>query len=598
MTSTFQLEHYSNLFLGDWKTKNQESKNRLILSRIVSTDTETTGLDKYDASVQTTHVSYWTNAGKGKAFAVDNHEERNKVAKFGASLAVTKLLFNAKFDFVTLEKAGVILSGPVIDVLLIAQLLLPNEKKKKLKQLARKLLKYPYLEETRLKQWLKANKTKNFGLAPKHIIEPYALADAIQNLELFYFLAPGLDKHQLWSVLEREMMLMRDVVMPMEEYGAMIDLKEVDALKIKTAKVLKELKTKLVELTGKPDFNPNSSAQVAAAIYNGSVKPTRFSRKTGKPKVDMVAILQQPSEVGILIAQYRKIAKARTTYLKNFNKPILRVNFNQGGTRTGRFSSSGPNLQNIPRPSEDSLLGQMRKVFVARPGSKLLFIDYRQIEMRLAAHFSGEEHMLQAINDNIDLHDVTCKLIFNITPDHPDWIKLRYIAKTLNFAILYGTGAETFSFTVLKNTNGKMRISTYEAARYIGEYQSKHPKIMKMFGTVTNEVAKTGGVVNHYGRWMEVDPRKPYVGVNYKIQGTAADFMKMKMYPVASMLQGRRTKLFLTVHDELGFNLYKEDAKLVKPIVEVMQDNTTFSVPLTCSVSYGDNWHTKKELKL
>lgn len=597
MTSTFQLEHYANLFLGDWKTKNQESKKKLILSRIVSTDSETTGLEKYDPSVQTTHISYWTNAGKGKAFAVDNHDERNKVAKFCASTAVTKLLFNAKFDYTMLDKAGVSLTSPVVDVLLIAQLLLPDEKQKGLKQLVRKLLKDPYTEETRLKQWLKANKTKIYGHAPRHIIEPYALADARRTLELFYFLAPGLDKRQLWSVLEREMMLMRDVVMPMEEYGAMIDLKEVDALKIKTAKALKELKNKLVELTGKPDFNPNSAAQVAAAVYNGSVKPTRFSRKTGKPKTDVVALLQMPTEIGSLITQYRKITKARSTYLNNFDKPILRVNFNQGGTRTGRFSSSGPNLQNIPRPSEDSLLGQMRKVFVARPGSKLLFIDYRQIEMRLAAHFSGEEHMLEAINNDVDLHDVTCKLIFNVTPDSPNWTKLRYIAKTLNFAILYGTGAETFSFTVLKNTNGKMRISTYEAAKYIAEYQSKHPKIMKMFSTVTNEVAKTGGVINHYGRWMEVDPRKPYVGVNYKIQGTAADFMKMKMYPVASMLRGRRTKLFLTVHDELGFNLYKEDAKLVKPIVEVMQDNTTFSVPLTCSVSYGDNWHTKKELK-
>lgn len=581
------------------KQRSDESKARIVKASVVAADTETTGLDTHDSKVQVTHLSYWKDSGSGAAASIENHDERNKLAAIAADKGTTKLLFNAKFDLRMLSKVGIRMLGKVIDVMLMAQMLLPDEHSKGLKHLARKFLKDPYLEEIRLKQWLKLNKTKIYGHAPKHIIEPYALADAKRTLELFYYLAAGLDKHNQWHVLEREMILMRRVVMPMESYGAMLDLEEVDRLKIAIRKELKTVKTKLVELSGDPKFNPNSQNQVLSALAKeGVFRPTRFSNKTGRPKADVISLVEYPSELGSLVVRYRKISKASTTYLKNFDKKILRVNLNQGGARTGRFSSSGPNLQNIPRPKENSLLGQMRRCFIARPGDRLLFIDYEQIEMRLTAHFSGEEHMLDAINDGVDLHDVTCRVVFGLNKDSPDWELMRYLAKTLNFAVIYGTGAETFRTTVLKNTDGKIRISLSQASRYIGDWKEKHPMVMKMFDDVAIEVAKTGGITNYYGRYMPVDSRKSYVGVNYKVQGTAADFAKKKMLEVSFVLDGKETKLFLVVHDELIFNLVRNETSIVQTLVDTMEDRHTFKVPLTCSASIGKNWYDKKKLKL
>ena len=569
----------------------------MLREKVVAIDTETTGLDTYNPRVRLTHISYWSNKGKGRSFTVENHEQVEVVKKIAASDDYTKLFFNAKFDMRMLAKRGIEVRGPIIDVRLQANLLLPEERAKKLKHLARKFLKEPFLEAIKMKQWLKENKGKTIGDAPNHIVQPYNLADSRMTLELFYYFMSGIDKYHLWSVLEREMLLMRKVVMPMEDHGALLDLSEVDKLKVEVRKAMASIKSRMTELTSNPKFNPNSGDQVAKAIFNGSVMPTRFTKK-GKPKTDVVALLETPSELSGLVCEYRKLSKAGSTYLKHFDRSILRVDFNPGGAKTGRFSSSGPNLQNIPRPKEDSLLGQMRKVFIARPGHTIFFCDYSQIEMRLAAHFSGEDHMLQAINDGVDLHDVACRVVFNLKPDSPDWDFMRSITKNLNFAVLYGTGAETFRTTMLKNTNGKFRIKRWDAQRYLDQWKEKHPKVMKLFDNVAIEVAKSGGIMNGYGRFIPVDSSASYVGVNYKIQGTAADFMKMKMMLVAKVLRNHETKLFMTIHDELVFDMPRHEAKLGREIVQLMEDRTTYSVPLTCGVRYGPNWYNKKKLVL
>lgn len=587
---------FLSLFEPASKQRSRESKDRLLRLNVAAIDTETTGLDTYSPRVRLTHVSYWTNKGRGRSYPVD-HEELSRVKRIAESPDWTKLFFNAKFDMRMLAKRGIIVRGPIIDVRLQANLLLPEERAKKLKHLARKFLKEPFLEAIKMKQWLKENKGKTIGDAPDHIVQPYNLADSRMTLELFYFFMHGIDKYNLWAVIEREMLLMRKVVMPMEDHGAMLDLPEVDKMRVKVRTATASLKTKLLEMTGNPKFNPNSHDQVAKAVYNGTVMPTHFT-KTGKPQVNVVALLDSPSEIGSLVVEYRKLSKAGSTYLKNFDRKILHVDFNPGGAKTGRFSSSGPNLQNIPRPKEDNLLGQMRRLFVARPGNTMFFCDYSQIEMRLAAHFSGETHMLEAINAGVDLHDTTCKVVFNLNPNSPDWEIMRYLAKTFNFSILYGAGANQVRETILKQTNGKIRFTQWEVSRRLDTWKEKHPAIMRMFDNVAVEIAKFGGVMNNYGRFIPADSSKSYVGVNYKIQGTAADFMKMKMMQVAMFLKQKETRLFLTIHDELVFDMPRHEAKLARDIVRLMEDHTTYSVPLTCGVAYGPNWFNKKKLTL
>lgn len=562
----------------------------------VAIDTETTGLDVHSAKVQTTHMSYWTSTGNGTAFPVTDERKYTALRKLAKRKKQIVAMFNAKFDMRMLAKAGVRARGIVLDVLLMAQMMLPEEKKKNLKHLSRKFLNDPYIEEIKLKQWLRINREKIYGKAPAHIILPYALADARRTLELFYYLSAAFDKYHMWHVLEREMLLMRRVVMPMENVGIGIDLDEVARLKNGVKGELKTLKDKLVKLTGNPTFNPNSGAQVAKAIYGKGSPPTRFSRKTGKPKTDIIALLESTSKAAPYIIRYRKIAKAQTTYLKKFTQPVLHTTLNQNGASTGRFSSSDPNLQNIPRPDEDTFLGQLRKVVVARPGYFLLFVDFSQIEMRWAAHYSGQQHMIDAINAGEDLHDRTCIHTFAKKPTDSDWDTFRYLSKTFNFSVLYGAGPAKIAETILKNTDGKRRFSPHQISSYLSTYKSRHDKIMLLFSDVATEVARTGGVRNYYGRFVQVDPNKTYAGVNYKIQGSAADFLKFKMFAVANYIRNTGIRLLLQVHDELIFEVPRDQKKRVRGIVDLMEDRTLLKVPLTCSASYGMNWFDKKKV--
>lgn len=574
------------------------SKKALVRKKIVAIDTETTGLKAHLKTTQTTHISYWTNQGKGHAFPVEDYEQEYKVKELAEDPTVTKVFFNAKYDIRMLSKRGIKVKGPFICLLITARMLLPEEKRINLKHLVRKFLKDPFLEEIRLKQWLKQNGVTAFHLAPPHILIPYSLADAKRTMELFYFFSGGLDKHNLWAVLHRESLLMRATVIPMEDEGIPLDLAEVGRLKIKAREAMQKHKATLCYMTGDPKFNPNSQKQVLAALVKeGIFRPTDYSIKTGKPKADVVSLLEYPSPLGQEIVVFRKISKAVSTYLNKFDQPVLHVSFNQGGTKTGRFSSSGPNLQNIPRPKEDSLLGQMRRCFVAPKGHYLVFIDYNQIELRLAAHFSQEPHMLKAILAGQDLHDKTCMLLYGINPEDPQWDLLRYLSKTQNFSMLYGTGAKKYRAIVLKQTDGKIRLTLQEATKQVTTWKTKHTYIMRLFDKIGIEVAKTGGITTHYGRFIPVDPRKSYVGVNYRIQGTAADFLKLKMLQLVELLRNTGIKLLLQVHDELVFKVPKSQKHVIKDIVSLMEDHTTFSVPLTCSVAYGKNWYDKHKIK-
>ena len=221
-------------------------------------------------------------------------------------------------------------------------------------------------------------------------------------------------------------------------------------------------------------------------------------------------------------------------------------------------------------------------------------MDYEQIELRLTAHFGNEEQMIEDIHEGKDLHSETCKRIFEIDESAPDWKSKRYLAKTLNFSIVYGTGAAKFAETVLKSTGGKMRISEQEARSYISSWKSAHLGVMELFNKVAHEVALTGGVRNYYGRFVPVDPGKPYVGVNYLIQGTAADLMKDRLLKCWRFLKDKDTDLLMTIHDELVFEVPGHEKEIIWQLKEIMEEPDEFKVPLTCSVEVGKTWGSKK----
>lgn len=571
--------------------------------KTVAIDTETTGLDRWSPRTQVTRVSWWDFNGHGGILdpSVDSHATREEAVGYASSPAWTKLFFNAAFDIPMLEKIGIEVKGPVVDVMFMAKMAFPDERVHNLKHFARRFLGYTYEEHDRVKKWARQNKGKTIGQAPAYILEPYALLDAKATLELFYFLKPLIKEHGNIETLRREMKLLRQVTLPMEETGVRIDRDEALSLGRHMQGKVSSLVASMREELGDPEFNPNSHQQAVRAVYDGTVEPTTYT-KSGAPAVNELALLKSPSEIGNKIVQFRKIAKAKNTYIKNIlsqadDEDVLRVNFNQMGARTGRFSSSNPNLQNIPRPSEH-YLGRIRNLFRCRPGCRLLFIDYEQIEIRLAAHYSEEEHLLHSIRHGLDLHSQACKNILGRQEDDPEWSIFRYLAKKLNFSMLYGVGAKKFADSILLDTEGRINLSLYEASNTIQQFKEGHPGIMRLFDRTASEVSATKGIRNHYGRYLPVDIRKPYIAVNYLIQSTAADLLKRAMLELMPKLRRWGVRLLMQIHDELVFEIEPRHREHVPEIVATMEERERFSVPISCSVEWGSRWGQKRPVPL
>lgn len=572
---------------------------------VIAVDTETWGditkTSVYDPTIRMSHISFYDENGWGNVFDVKIKEHEEKIRMFGehflANPKVTKLFWHAPFDIPVLQKYGLEVKGPVFDVKILAQIIKPLEVAHGLKFFSQKFLDVSYTEQGDLKKAMRKNNWE-YGDVPLRMMYSYALLDAKCTMMLYHFLKAGLDKHDMWPVFLREMDLLR-VILSMESRGVQIDRDECE-MQIKVAdSKLRELKTDIRRFTHS-SFNPNSSAQVIEAIYDDDHKPTRFTKR-GNPSVDSLALLQCGTDLSRAIGSYRSVCKARDTYLGNVLSRIdsgglLHAGFNQTAARTGRFSVSGPSLQNIPRAGP-GVLGGMRRIFVGRPQRRLVCIDYNQLELRLTAHFANEESMIAAINRGEDLHSLACKQTFNIDEDHPEWKVRRYLAKNMNFAVNYGAGPEKYCESILKDTGGKVVITPEVAKEYINAWKKSHPGVLAWSNQLISEAALTGGIRNYYGRFLPLAPGESYKVVNYFIQSTAADLLKERMLLCWKSLRGKETDLILTIHDELIFDMPSAEKALISELKKIMEELHEFKVPLTCSIEMGKSWGTKKKYK-
>jgi DNA polymerase-1 len=530
----------------------------------------------------------------------------NYIKKVLADPTICKLFYNAKFDVPMLMKEGYKIRGPVWCLLIMAQMVLPEEHQHGLKHIARKISKVKYEEVDRLKAWMGKGKNKRpMWEAPAHILGPYALRDAKETFDLWPPLYEGLKDWGMVSLYKREMKVMR-VVSKMEKRGLLVDRERTTGLLKKCDKELKSLKIRLCELTEDWKFNPNSPIQVAKQVYSKGVYCSRYTDK-GQPSTNRVSLLELNTELARGVARYRELSKSGGTYLRNLIKGmdeqgIFRAAFNQAVAITGRFSSSGYggqkfNLQNIPRPNDrKGVLGRIRECIISRPGYRLFFFDMDQIEMRLNAHFTEDERMIATILKGGDLHDLTCRRMFKLKKSSKKWKVMRYLAKTLNFLVIYGGRERRLQETIYDQTEGELSIPLEDCADHVQAYWEAHPDLQTLFDTIAEEVARTGGVTNPYNRFSPVQASKSYVGVNYLIQGTAADYLKKAMLKCDAILKGKRSNMLMTIHDELVFEIHYTEKGLVPLLRDAMEDYDTFDVPLTASVEMGYRWGKKKKV--
>jgi DNA polymerase-1 len=268
---------------------------------------------------------------------------------------------------------------------------------------------------------------------------------------------------------------------------------------------------------------------------------------------------------------------------------------NQAGAATGRLSSSDPNLQNIP--IKTALGREIRRAFIADPGHVLLSADYSQVELRVLAHMSGDESLIETFQRGADIHRATASKMFNI-PEADLTAEQRRAAKTINFGVLYGMSAFRLS--------NELNISTAQAKDWIDAYFSRYPKIQEFLDKTLEDARATGKVKTLFGRIRyipEIQNRSFTVrgnaermATNAPIQGTAADLLKLAMIALDRRLEGTRAAMLLTVHDEIVFEVADEAAEDVAGIVkETMENIYPLAVPLAVDAHYGKTWYDAKE---
>lgn len=390
------------------------------------------------------------------------------------------------------------------------------------------------------------------------------------------------------------------VLEKMEYTGVAIDVDYLKTLSDYMTGKLAELEEFIYQLAGGP-FNINSPKQVAEVLYD------RLDIKTGKKKrsrstsAEILEELSQDYEICDYILQHRKFSKLKSTYTDSLPTLIskrdgrIHTTYNQATTVTGRLSSSNPNLQNIPIRTEEG--NKIRNAFCSqdKENNLILSADYSQIELRLLAHVSGDEHLINAFNSDIDVHTLTASKVFgvdveNVTKD------MRRKAKAVNFGIIYGQS----KYGLAKALN----ISNTQAQEFIDKYFESYPKIKQYMQDKIDFANENGYVETLLGRKRfllaelqssnyQIREFAQRAAINQPLQGTAADLIKQAMIEVDKQIsaKGLKSKMIMQVHDELVFELPKEELEELKQlVVTAMELSQPLKVPLVVDVNYGESW--------
>ncbi|MCU0243792.1 MAG: DNA polymerase I [Acidobacteria bacterium] len=506
---------------------------------------------------------------------------------------------NIKFDLIVLEREGVRLAGLDKDTMVLSYLLEPNWGRHNLERLA-----LHYLQRVKTPYEEIAGKGKRELTMDKVAVEraaPYACRDAALAFEL---------GRQLWDkVRERKLdRLYEDIERPlvgllarMEIAGVRVDPGVLKAMSRELEGAIGRLEKDIHALAGTA-FNINSPRQLADVLFHKlGLAPVRRTKVTKgfSTSIDVLEDMAGLHPMIGLVLEYRQMAKLKSTYADALPALVdpadgrIHTSYNQTVASTGRLSSSEPNLQNIPARGPWGV--RFRRAFVPADGFGLLAADYSQIELRVLAHLSEDETLVETFLKDRDVHEETARLVF---PDVPAE-EARRRAKIVNFSVIYGTSA----FSLAR----ELGTSAGEAQKFIDRYFVERPRVREYLDRVVDEARERGYSETLFGRQRQVpELRAPdrnlqqagrRIALNNPIQGSAADIIKIAMVRVAAELERRklRTRMILQVHDELVFEVpAKERAEAEALVREAMEGVAALRVPLTVRLGYGPNWADAK----
>ncbi|MDI6687107.1 MAG: DNA polymerase I [Desulfobacterales bacterium] len=512
---------------------------------------------------------------------------------------IKKIGQNIKYDWIVLERYGINLAGVMFDTMLASYLLNPSKRAHNLDQIALDFLDH----RTITYKDVTGGKGRNgfcFSHVPVEKAGPYACEDADITLMAYNKLMPMLKNEGFTELFEKVEMPLVSVLMKMEMTGIGIDKEKLSLLSKLFEHQLEELKDKIFAIAGE-EFNINSSHQLGRIFFEKLKLPVqkKTKKKTGySTDVDVLMTLAEQHELPVIILRYRSLSKLKSTYTDALLELIhpetgrIHTSFNQTVTATGRLSSSDPNLQNIPVRSDEGR--EIRKAFIPRKGWSILSADYSQIELRILAHYSNDQILIKAFQDDEDIHTRTAAEVFQVFPSFitPE---LRQQAKVINFGIVYGMSSYGLS--------KELGISRKMATTYIENYFARYKGVKQFVDRTIKDAKQTKKTSTLLGRIRllpDINSSNKNVrefaertAVNTPIQGTAADLIKVAMINVDFTLRDRNLKsaMLLSVHDEIVFEAPHDEIDLLQKLVKnIMEGVWDLKVPLKVNIASGINW--------
>ncbi|MDO8746260.1 MAG: DNA polymerase I [Thermodesulfovibrionales bacterium] len=506
---------------------------------------------------------------------------------------IAKIGHNLKYDTMMLKQEGVVTKGRLYDTMLASYLINPNKPNHSLEDVG-----FEYLSRRKKTFAEVLNKKKSFADVFVEEATKYSAEDALLAFELKDILFEKLKAAGLEGVYFDIEAPLIPVLSDMEEAGVKIDVDKLNDISKELARELDSTQRRIFFLSGE-EFNINSPKQLAKVLFhNLRLKPGKKTKTGFSTDVSVLEELAMAHELPREILNWRSLSKLKATYvdalpvLINPKTGRVHTSFNQTVTATGRLSSSDPNMQNIPIKGEWGK--RIRETFIADKGNILLSADYSQVELRILAHLSKDEVLVDAFSKGIDIHAKTASEIFGVTVDKVT-DEMRRTAKTVNFGVIYGMSPFGLS--------AALSIPHEEAKKYIEKYFERHPGVKRYIEAILSEVRKKLCTVTLAGRRRPIPEIRSQnsnaraqaerLAVNSPIQGSAADIIKIAMINIRKKLKEEHltARMLLQVHDELLFEAPESELSSIRDMVKrEMEGAVKLLVPLRVDIGHGRNW--------
>ncbi|SEI78083.1 DNA polymerase I [Alkalibacterium gilvum] len=515
--------------------------------------------------------------------------------------SVHKVVYDAKQTYVALNRNNIKIKGITFDIMLASYLLTAEDSSSG--DLADVALKHDYQnispDEMVYGKGKKISKPEDEALMHDHIARK-VLAISVLSEKL----DNELKENEQEDLLKKMELPLAMVLSEMEIQGITVDAERLETMKSEFQETLDRVEKQIFKEAGE-EFNINSPKQLSVILFEKMGYPVIKKTKTGYSTAqDVLEKLRDQAPIVEYILEYRQISKIQSTYIEGLLKVIdpetskIHTRYLQTVARTGRLSSVDPNLQNIPIRLEEGR--KIRQAFVPREkGWKIYASDYSQIELRILAHISEDEHFIKAFNDDEDIHNTTAMRVFDVDDASKITPNMRRDAKAVNFGIVYGIS----DYGLSQNLN----ITRKEAKEYIDTYFERFPGVKKFIDDIIREAKDKGYVETlfHRRRYLPEINSKNFnlrsfaerTAMNTPIQGSAADILKMAMIEMNKRIKenNMQATMLLQVHDEVIFEVPEHEIEQLEKLVEEVMENTVkLSVPLKVDSSYGNSWYNAK----